>query len=257
LHWGCAAKKLTESGLETDQGEVKGRFILGADGLYSPTQKWTGLYQKPKPSRRYGIRRHYQIAPWSGFVEVYWNVGCEAYVTPTGPNTVGVALLWRADAHRPNSEDLLAPFPRLRDRLQGCPFASHTRGAGPLARRPRAVQRGCVLLVGDASGYADAITGEGLSLGFRQAEAAISAITAGDARAYRGVHRKLVQRPFLITKSLCWVAQHPRTRQRLLAGLAKDPTLFSRSLDLMEGHKGWLALGLGRVLRLLRRLLWP
>ena len=257
LHWNCAATYLNKASLRTDHGQVHGDYILGADGLYSPTQRGAGLSQAPKETKRYGIRRHYQTTPWSDFVEVYWNQGCEAYVTPSGPNTVGVALLWRASKHRPNAQDPLAPFPRLRARLEGAPHTSHSRGAGPFARSPKAVQRGRVLLVGDASGYVDAITGEGLALGFRQAEAAIHAIASGKPGAYPRAHHNLVRRPFFLTRRLCWVAQHPRFRQRLLGGFAKDPVLFSRSLDLMEGRKGWFALGLWRVFRLMRRILWP
>ena len=40
-----------------------------------------------------GIRRHYQVSPWSDTVEVHWAGGTEAYVTPVADDTVGVAIL--------------------------------------------------------------------------------------------------------------------------------------------------------------------
>jgi flavin-dependent dehydrogenase len=254
LHWKRSVKGMEQGLLKTETGDIRGDFILGADGLYSSCQKWANLHQQAGKSNRYGIRRHYQITPWSDFVEVYWNDGCEAYVTPTGPNTIGVAVLWSATEHRPSAQDPLAPFPRLRERLAGVPHASHSRGAGPFARRPKAVQQGQLLLIGDAAGYVDALTGEGLALGFRQAEAAIQAIAKGRPATYRKAHKALVRRPFFLTRSLCWVAAHPRLRQRLIRGLARDPQLFSNALDLMEGHKGWRSLGAWRALRLLGRL---
>src|SRR3546814_17712409 len=67
------------------------------------------------------------------------------------------------------------------------------RGAGPFRQRTRARTAGRVLLVGDASGYVDALTGEGLRVGFAQASAAIGAIVAADParyeREWRGVTR--------------------------------------------------------------------
>ncbi|MGZ6126385.1 MAG: NAD(P)/FAD-dependent oxidoreductase, partial [Myxococcales bacterium] len=61
---------------------------------------------------------------------------------------------------------LLHRFPRLRERLDGAPASSATRGAGPLLQRVRAVWADRLALIGDAAGYVDAITGQGLSLAF-------------------------------------------------------------------------------------------
>src|SRR5665648_584872 len=43
--------------------------------------------------RRFGLRRHYRVAPWTDLVEVHWARSAEAYVTPVAPDLVGVALL--------------------------------------------------------------------------------------------------------------------------------------------------------------------
>jgi flavin-dependent dehydrogenase len=53
------------------------------------------------------------------------------------------------------------------------------KGAGPFRQRATAPSQGRVLLVGDASGYVDAITGEGLRLGFDQARLAVAHATGG------------------------------------------------------------------------------
>jgi flavin-dependent dehydrogenase len=71
---------------------------------------------------------------------------------------------------------LLAHFPALAARLAGARPASRDRGAGPLLQRAGAVCRGNVALVGDASGYVDAITGEGLAVAFHQAAALVEAL---------------------------------------------------------------------------------
>ena len=57
-------------------------------------------------------------------------------------------------------------------------------GAGPLRQRAHRRVAGRVLLVGDAGGYVDALTGEGIALGLAQARAAVAAVVAGDPARY-------------------------------------------------------------------------
>ena len=235
-----AAPKGTAVGVLTAEGrEVLGDWLVGADGLLSRVRRHVagaGGTVDPRldlrsdrpsapggPGRRFGVRRHLRIAPWTDLVEVHWSdrqEGAEAYVTPVGPETVGVAVLWSPEARsggqapdhsdqpeqpgRPEKaarpavfDDLLARFPRLADRVAGAPAVSRDLGCGPLAQRVPAVARGRIALVGDAGGYLDAITGEGLSLAFHQAEALVGTIVAcersgaADLRRYVRAHRRI------------------------------------------------------------------
>jgi menaquinone-9 beta-reductase len=85
---------------------------------------------------------------------------------------VGVAFLWSEPEHAPSVggasesrwESLQRLFPSLAGRLEGATPCSRIRGAGPLQRASRARTRDRFALVGDAAGYVDAITGEGISL---------------------------------------------------------------------------------------------
>ena len=70
-----------------------------------------------------------------------------------------------------NLDDSIARVPELAARLDSVPRVSDLRGAGPLLQRVSARSADRALLVGDASGYIDALTGEGLRLGFAEAEA--------------------------------------------------------------------------------------
>jgi len=150
----------------TDSGVLDARLLIAADGLHSPLRRAAGLDAgNGSGPMRFGIRRHFALAPWTDFVEVYWAAGIEAYVTPVGPRSVNVALLHDRDGAR-DFDDLLAPFPALRERLAGASVDSDLRGAGPLLQRARARWAERLALVGDAAGYVDAITGQGLSLAF-------------------------------------------------------------------------------------------
>jgi len=156
---------------------ISASWMLACDGLHSTVARLTGL-ARPAPvrRRRYGLRRHYRVEPWSDLIEVHFNPFGELYVTPTADGMVGVSLLARQHA---DFEEALAASPELAARVVGAEAASELRGAGPFRQRTSARTRGRVLLVGDASGYVDAITGEGLRLGFEQARAAIDAIVSG------------------------------------------------------------------------------
>src|SRR6201999_405761 len=114
---------------------------------------------------RFGLRRHYRIAPWTDLVEVHWAAGAEAYVTPVAADQVGVAVLGAQDGGTRSSgiqyggppgrgfDARLAAFPLLRERLAGAVPVSDVRGAGPLRQGVRRRVAGRVLLAGDASGY--------------------------------------------------------------------------------------------------------
>ncbi|WP_418607249.1 hypothetical protein [Georgenia sp. SUBG003] len=105
-----------------------------ADGLHSPLRHRLGLAAPARGPRRFGLRRHVRVAPWTDLVEVHWADRVEAYVTPVGPQEVGVALL--TSDRRPYA-DQLAAFPALLDRLGGAAATTSVRGAGPLRQRSR------------------------------------------------------------------------------------------------------------------------
>jgi len=150
----------------TDSGVLDARLLIAADGLHSPLRRAAGL-ESPhgRGPMRFGLRRHYALPPWTDFVEVYWARGIEAYVTPVAPRSVNVALLLEPYGSK-EFDELLAPFPALRERLAGAPYDPEVRGAGPLLQGARSRWAERLALVGDAAGYVDAITGQGLSLAF-------------------------------------------------------------------------------------------
>jgi flavin-dependent dehydrogenase len=214
-----------EDGVRVD-GEPA-RYVLAADGLHSPVRRMVGLEEARRRRRRFGLRRHVATAPWTPFVEVHWAARAEAYVTPVADECVGVALLVDEGG---DYDDLLADFPRLRERLGG---AASTRvlGAGPLRQRSRRRSAGRVLLVGDAAGYVDALTGEGIALGLAQARAAVAAVRAGDPSAYERSWRRLSWRHNLLTHGVLAASGRPALRRRLVPGAEAAPWLFRAAVN--------------------------
>ncbi len=250
--WGVRAETLHRRGVMTSRGLLEADWVVAADGLHSRLRRWAGLAGRPARRPRFGIRRHYTVAPWSDHVEVHWAEGAEAYVTPVGPREVGVALLWSGGKAR--FDTLLDRFPSLRQRLASAPAASRDRGAGPLHQRVRGVERGRLALVGDAAGYLDAITGEGLALAFHQAFALVEALERGDLGRYARACRRLRRLPDALTRLLLLAERHPRLRARAMRALAADPALFARLLALHVRALPPRALGLSEVLGWLLKL---
>lgn len=232
LAWGCRVAGLAERGVALgDGGGVSARFVVGADGLRSPLRRWSGLEGRPARRRRFGLRRHYRVAPWTDHVEVYWAPGCEAYVTPVGDEEVGVAFLW--STRLGGFEDFLARVPALGARLAGARPTSEDRGSGPFEQRVRGVVAGRVALVGDAAGYVDAITGEGLGIAFLEAEALAEALAAGDLERYVRARRRIRRRPERLARLLLAIDASPPLRRNLVPFLATWPRAFARILALL------------------------
>lgn len=214
----------------TGPGEksVRARFVVAADGLHSPTRRLLGLEAARRGVRRFGLRRHLGIAPWSDLVEVHWAPTGEAYVTPVGDDEVGVALLGTGRGGWP---DRLAAFPDLAERLSGALPTSDVQGAGPLRQRVRSRRSGRVLLVGDAGGYVDALTGEGLAVGLAQAEVAVAALAADRPEAYPRAAARVSARSSGLTAGLLAGTRSLPGRRAVLGVAHRAPWLFERVVN--------------------------
>ncbi len=215
----------------SDGGTRAPGFVVGADGLQSGTRAAAGLEAGAIRSRRWAMRQHFQLGRGvavPGFVEVHWGRAAQAYVTPVGPDRVGIAVV--SAARQAGMDAALRLFPSLRCLLKGAEPSSGARGAVTVDRRLRAVQRDNFALVGDASGSVDAITGDGLSLGLAQALALGRALGAGDLTGYEREHRRLMRLPRLMGRALLGVGAHPLGTHAALGLLRRVPGLFTALL---------------------------
>lgn len=211
---------------------ITARYLVAADGLHSPTRRALGLAVRPDSHRRalrYGLRRHYAVEPWTDLVEVHWSADSEAYVTPLGPRQVGVAIL--TSRQLPYDEQMTR-FPLLATRL---PTSDRTpvRGAGPLRQQARRRVAGRVLFVGDAAGYVDALTGEGLTLALTAADAAVRCLSQGCPQAYERAWYRLSRSYRLLTRSLLWVRDQPRLAPLIMPTAVRFPTVFQKGVSLL------------------------
>lgn len=209
------------------------RWIVAADGAFSRTRRWAGLQSHNLRRKRFAFRRHYQVAPWSDFVEVYWGRRGQFYVTPLSDTEVGVVLL-ATDPHL-RIDPALGDFPALANRLRHARAATRERAGVTGSWIHRRVVHENTLLVGDAAGLVDAISGEGLRLAFRQSQALADAVSSGDLARYQRRHHRMMRRPRFMARLLLAMQRRPGLQQRVIRLLARKPALFQRLLSVHAG----------------------
>jgi 2-polyprenyl-6-methoxyphenol hydroxylase-like FAD-dependent oxidoreductase len=275
-HAACVRRlKMTSGGVLVQIGDdaVQARLLVGADGLHSRVRRWAGLEGPPQRLRRLGARQHFAINPCEPYVDVIQGRGIEAYVTPCGEGQVGVAFLWDPTVYREAQggdgliRSLMAAFPELERRFASTARLSQPIAAGPLHHLARRRAADAVILIGDAGGYIDACTGEGISIALAQAMA-IEPTVVPVLKRYLGVPSELSLIPYV---QACRAITRPyRIGTTLQLYLCRHPWLANRVVRALEGERDLLAhlvsANMGRVpfwpgwratSRLLRAVLSP
>jgi geranylgeranyl reductase family protein len=167
----------------TDDEVISARFVVAADGLHSTVSRSLGLDLPVHWPRRLGLIARYQL-PENYCQGASMYVGDQVYcaLNPVGRSIMNVGLVSHANAKRTGESTAayfdrrLAELPEAHGVLTHGERCTPIRGMGPLARRVRRTSGRGYLLVGDAAGFFDPFTGEGVYRALRGAEIAASAI---------------------------------------------------------------------------------
>jgi 2-polyprenyl-6-methoxyphenol hydroxylase-like FAD-dependent oxidoreductase len=234
LVWGAKNVHLCEGGLAV-QGEIlPASFVVGADGQKSVIRNSAGLDQVKSERLRYGFRTHYKMAPWSDYVELYWGRRGQVYITPISSDEVCVAVVSRDSKLR--LADALTDFPMLQRRLAHVEHGSPEKGSMSISRQLKRVYKDGVALIGDASGSVDAITGEGMCLAFKQAEALAHALRQGCLEAYARRHQEIATKPRMMASLMLVMEWHSELQRRAMLALAQRPQVFESMLKFHVGQ---------------------
>lgn len=250
LRWGAVVRAVAGGGFASADEAIHADYFVIADGLCSTLAKASGFRERYCYSTRYASRQQFQCAPWSDRVEVHWGRHEQLYVTPLGCDEVGVALLTSARGRR--LCDALPDFPAVAKRIAGVTCTSSMRGAVTKTRSLRKVIHGNVVVLGDASGSVDAVTGEGLLSAFRQAHALAGAIAAGDLKDYAVAHRQISRGPERMARLLLQLDRLPWLERRFVATMARRPESFRALLRVHLAEESWLSFAANEVPELLR-----
>jgi 2-polyprenyl-6-methoxyphenol hydroxylase-like FAD-dependent oxidoreductase len=234
------------------EGEARrAGLVVAADGLRSPLRRALGLEVAPGGRPRVGVRVHYRLAPEQParpWVEVYLGRGHELYVTPLPDGELLVAALVEGGRIGPDAAKALGGWiagqPGLAARLRGAERSSAPAGRAPLAARARrGWVPGCVLL-GDAAGYVDPITGGGMTQAMLSAELLACHIAAGGGLAAFEAERRALLRDYeALTRIVLALAKSPRLARATVGLMRARPGLFGHLLGVAGGTGRLLPLG--------------
>jgi geranylgeranyl reductase family protein len=235
-------------GVTTDAGAFRARVVVGADGRGSVVARRLGLLREHPRFRRFAVRGY-----WDGVegLEPYgeMHVAGEGYcgLAPLSPRCANVAFVLDARALAAAAGDLEGFYratlrrlwPALGERLARATLCSAPRAIGPLALECRALSAPGAVLVGDAAGFFDPFTGEGVTLALRAAELAALAIDGAlgaqpvasalpRLTGYERAYREATRDKFRFNRALQLAVTHPGLAEAVAARLRRRPDLADR-----------------------------
>jgi geranylgeranyl reductase family protein len=225
------------------------RVVVGADGRNSRVAASLRLRRPHRWLRRFAVRGYWEGMEGLGdHGEMHVGGGGYCGVAPLSPTRANVAFVLdpeplaeaRGGLEAFYRRAIRTRWPRLAERLAHARLLEPPRAVGPLAVDARSVTRAGAVLVGDAAGFFDPFTGEGVTLALRSAELAAEAIaqalrepTAGAAATRRlaGYARSRYRETrdkFRFNRLVQLAVGWPEAGNRLAHRLARRPDLADR-----------------------------
>jgi 2-polyprenyl-6-methoxyphenol hydroxylase-like FAD-dependent oxidoreductase len=235
------------SGVQTDGDPVGAKVVIGADGLHSKVRAWAGLDTPSRPRRRFGLAGHWRVDT-SGRDALLITLadGHEWYEAPVGPQELLVSVLDGRSQSRVTARTYEEAARGAVPAVRHAELVSRPLGGAQFHQRTRAAAAGRVFLVGDAIGYDDPTTGDGLAIGMLLAERLaehIDALLGGAvspaeaARRYQADHRSLVRDRRRLTQLVLLQDRSQFLSRRAIAQAARDPRTLSKLLAINCGYQ--------------------
>ena len=221
---------------------VRARLVVAADGRRSMVARQLGLLREHRRLRKFAVRGY-----WSGVEglaeqgEMHVAAGGYCGIAPLGPAEANVAFVIDRAEMQPSGGDLegfyratLSRWPRIAERLARARLLEPPRAVGPLALEARRVSVPGAALVGDAAGFYDPFTGEGVTLALRGAEilagVADRVLRGGDAslEEYDRLRAEATRDKFRLNRLLQRVVAWPALANAVARRLARRGDLGDR-----------------------------
>jgi flavin-dependent dehydrogenase len=241
-------------GVETVDGRrstrtIRAPIVVAADGRASTVAQRLGCRHPHRLMRMALVTYVSGLADCRDFGEIYVDPPDYGILNPLAPGRINVSLVVPlADAARWSGrlEDFfvarIRQLPHLGRRLAEARREAPLQAMGPLAYRVTAPRQHGVLLVGDAAGFYDPFTGEGVYTALRAgelaAEAIIRAMRTGDAPAaapatYRRARRAAFGDKERVTRAMQVLIAHRRLANAAARWLARHPAALAALLGVI------------------------
>lgn len=239
--------------IETTNGQLhKARAFVGADGLHSRIRRLAGL-EAAHVGGRYGAAVHGHLPGLErDIVRVHFLGGHEVYVTPVGGDAANfVVLLSRSKlrAMSPRPVEALQEFLERLPVLRGLKLEELPLVGGPFPRSAIRAWRGNLALAGDAAGFFDGITGEGMGAALAGARACAAALddsldsrSLAPLREYDRFHRALVRNSDWLARITLALGARSTVAETVIRNLSRRPELFARLVAINGGEASLAAL---------------
>jgi flavin-dependent dehydrogenase len=182
---------------------------------------------------------------------VFLGRGHELYVTPLPGGEVLVAALANAQQLGESVERTfhrwLRADPELAKRLEGAEQITPVLATSPLAAQARSGVAPGFVLLGDAAGFLDPITGGGMTQALITAELLAryipDRVSQDDSWLWKfeRARRALLFDYRMLTWMVLWLADHPRLGQSLLRIMDALPSFFSHIIGVSGGVRRFVA----------------
>jgi flavin-dependent dehydrogenase len=225
-------------------------LVVAADGRTSVIAQRLGC-RRPHRLRRMALGTYVTgLAGCRDYGEIFVDPPDYAILNPVAEDRVNFSLVVPLAHAAPHSARLatflgarVKQLPHLARRMAGAELAAPVQALGPLAYRVVPPRQGGVLLVGDAAGFYDPFTGEGVFAALRGAELAADAVagalrsgdrSAAALAAYEAARREAFRDKVRVTRALQMVIGWRRAANGAARVLARRPGV----LDLLLGVFG-------------------
>ena len=244
--------ELTVREADGERRTVQARVVIGADGSHSIVAKKCGLTKPSRGTQRFALGGHYAgFRDLEPFVEMFVEGNSYFAVNPFDAARANVMLIVRENELTARKNDVDEFVRERAERLSGNALRFHDAhlegkriGFGPLAHAARALTAERVLLAGDAAGFLDPFTGQGVYLALRSGVAAAQTVTAllaspRSAKAFVGqydteLRGEMRQRARLSTIVRVFVRSSLLSR-RAAGVLQRDPARAQPLVDAVAG----------------------
>jgi flavin-dependent dehydrogenase len=220
---------------------VTARVVIAADGRYSRVARALGLSRSAVRPRRWAVGGYFEnVGGMTAFGEMHVRAAHYLGVAPLPNHVTNACVVTPKPDGRSPEELLLAALlgdGQLRDRFADARLIGEPICLGPLAVDCDVAGAPGLLLAGDAAGFVDPMTGDGLRFAFRGAElaagAAFSALEHGTDSAHIRLltaRRREFSSKWRFNRTMRWLVGYPGTVRAAGYGAAVLPQLLRRAI---------------------------